>query len=575
VPLASYRESFDVYRIETFPVPMSMDRENGVHGYTILKARFPYIAVMKDRSRYKELTSHEYQLCSQVYDPVCPALAITYPSHRRSCLFAVFLGEEKMINSECDFRVQTDRVAPTLVAKLTKNKHLLINVPSPVRIQCGSGSEYVEIGNYTEVTLACGCRFNDNSITGEIEISSCSDAETSLGRETSVKYPIGYAAMKLFEATNNITFKENLLSEMAKKDTEPELAMPRLQDMSYELAKMTGRDRSLGFSMKELVKEADKRKTTFTPDTSPDVMVGTSDLVSWVVFGVMIAWNVGLTLWVMADSKQLKIMKLTIATLMAEVIPGAHAFVIPTEFPDADIVPVEKGLSIWFVLQTTGTYMVGCVALAIFVFRMIQIADALRYKVKWYYRYMPWCCTPPKHNQEMEIFLKMTSGTESEIIYIQTVPYDQLETTIEQVPEIYHVLVDRKGCMPYFRLHVRKPFLLNSVCGQEKIHPAKDSIITWKQYRILDEMIMARISSAIKFTFLVKDRYGTVYVALPTRIEPGSEFFFPSRMTPQREIPGMGIPGHVMKNMQATAPSISAVLNNNLTKGAFGEIITV
>jgi hypothetical protein len=289
VPLASYRESFDVYSIETFPVPMRMDDKNGVHGYTILKSRFPYLAVMKDQTRYKELSNHEYQLCSQVYDPVCPALAVTYPSHRRSCLLAVFIGEEKMINSECDFQVQTDRAAPTMVAKLTKNKHLLINVPSPVRIQCGTGSEYIEIGNYTEVTLACGCRFHDNSITGEIEIESCDDTETSLTRETSVKYPIGYAAMKLFEATNNVTFKENLLSEMSKKDTEPELAMPKLRDMSYELARMAGRDRSLGFSMKELVKEADKRKVTYTEDTSPDVLVETTDLVSWVVFGVMIA----------------------------------------------------------------------------------------------------------------------------------------------------------------------------------------------------------------------------------------------------------------------------------------------
>ena len=430
VPLVTQFTSYDVYKVDIYPMPIHSEDGNNQKGYTILENTPDYLVVSKGREKYTTLTEKQYQECTTMRSNLCIHLNILHSKAKSSCLWAIFTDDHVEMDKLCVFKTYIHEELPETIIPVTRNEYLLINVPTPISMWCNSGKKYIEIANYTLLKIQCDCTMIMQNTIIEATVSSCQEIEGT----HKVRYPVAYPVAAAFDFSKHFKHPHTSFSTAER----PRIPIPELSQYKELLEQDLKVDASLGYETKSLVKHVKRyRKKMSHPMQTIKIQGGLmSQTQTYMLFALAI-WNILLTVGLTYMACKFRTL---LPMAVTNTLPPIDAFIIPTESvtPQADISDATPSIVTFVVV---GTAIVVC------IYKLMQIFDMARWRCifgRKIWRFV----TPSSQNQKMSIFLKISTVTEVHLIYLLDINYDEHTTIFKFVPKLDNIGIYMHFCQP-------------------------------------------------------------------------------------------------------------------------------
>ena len=143
IPLSSSNAEYKLYKVSTFPVPVSTDSRLS----TSLHLRKNVFGISSDSTRFVELAYDDLLACSMTKSIRCRQATNVHSTANPTCALSLYMGDEKGIQVLCPYRLEQAKPNLGLIS-LSPGKLLVLNAKS---ISIGCHDRALEIRK--------GCRF--------------------------------------------------------------------------------------------------------------------------------------------------------------------------------------------------------------------------------------------------------------------------------------------------------------------------------------------------------------------------------------------------------------------------------
>ena len=181
IPLLNTKESFDIFRVYSFPLPLIPILESKTKGSQFtanFRLESEAIMISQDRTQYSLLSEHEYQLCANQEIKQCLITSARYKTiWNKHCVVAMFVNEQDRMKESCTKVVSqnqglplvqyissvlvivTDERLKLVIACREKESQNEIEIVPPVGIvrlnnSCRASSKYFDLPDFYEKTTS-------------------------------------------------------------------------------------------------------------------------------------------------------------------------------------------------------------------------------------------------------------------------------------------------------------------------------------------------------------------------------------------------------------------------------------
>ncbi len=148
---------YDVYKIQTYNVPLHSPNGNSENTSTKLIANEENLIISKDKTTFGFMTDNDLQICANS-GYICDKPTVIYNQQFENCLHQLFVNQ--IIIASCKFSIQTAVSNPSAI-KIDNSRYLLLNVPSPIRISCPNSNDHFEnINSHSIIDIKCRCELH-------------------------------------------------------------------------------------------------------------------------------------------------------------------------------------------------------------------------------------------------------------------------------------------------------------------------------------------------------------------------------------------------------------------------------
>jgi hypothetical protein len=396
VPLLRANHVFDMYKILAYPVPFHSTSFASINRSSTLHTTDDYMVITRDRDQYGFLNSHEYQLCRE-NDFVCPYPHIMYNKKADHCLYQLLVNNR--ITPACSF---THSVSPpdSDVIQVDDSAFLLVNVPSPIRVECVDKPDtFRAINKHAILHLPCDCGLSTDLFTMRSHYADCSQDQSTID----ISYPLNVVQLQHLDdkVIANVTNARTVVK-----------TPPRLQDI---------------ISLESISPSTDEHQIPLLPQQASFYDYETNNLGSFtprfdsgltelVMAFVIFIWNTALTIGLIFIF--IRFRAALIMGLMASNTTTTTAYVIRTDPMRPSVNPVVSGIadidSTLIAIGVTislSVALVGCIRLTTYVLAKCR----------------------PHRGQQAILYLKIFNANDVCLIRLKDIPLDK-DLVYNQVP---------------------------------------------------------------------------------------------------------------------------------------------
>lgn len=100
IPIKATNRYFNLY--QTKPLPTFINNQSAA---MMIKSDYPYFAISDDRQTYIQLSTIDMMACTEGMIKICPPLKSIRKAIVKSCLYALFMGEEETTKKLCEHEI--------------------------------------------------------------------------------------------------------------------------------------------------------------------------------------------------------------------------------------------------------------------------------------------------------------------------------------------------------------------------------------------------------------------------------------------------------------------------------------
>ena len=424
--------AYRIYHVTSMPFPVHGHEENL---YNKIQDMKPYFAVSHDGSHFVELSRAQYSECAMNKMNLCPHLGIHHNQRQKSCLATIFLGLDELIMKHCDFLIYK-KPLPQFVQSIGNGMVLISNHKNPLTLICEDYTKIIQISEYSTVVIPCNCKLESDTFTTDINFHNCQ----SVTNTVHIRFPINFPMATLY----NFSHLFETPVTMFQTKTPPIIQLPNIEALVARVNINRNKDGRLGTSMKDLALAM--AGTKYLPiDNIPDPSL--SQYMTWGFSEIMTVSLLALASLINFLAFALLFYKHKCLAALIQIIHTGNAFVINEAQGVATVegstikpVPFILTPSHMFYLDYGLRIGVGLVLAAIFVIRIVQTWQTIKFCFRACYRYAPICCSPPQLHNFAKIYIKISSPTDSETMYLTKIPFEFNHAILANHPQIVELI---------------------------------------------------------------------------------------------------------------------------------------
>ena len=188
-------QSYEMYRLDSFPIPLQTDSHEG-RGYLTLITDHQYIAVNPKQDYYVALRGLDRDRCIKInQDILCPFDLIENHAGHLTCIYALLMDDPGLIMKTCKFKTFLKGIIPAIHFPLSNNNHIIINYGREGILLCrGEDNVQVRLSVFAVINVPCGCMLEINQATLASRNTHCrEDINMTIDIQTGMNLPMALA----------------------------------------------------------------------------------------------------------------------------------------------------------------------------------------------------------------------------------------------------------------------------------------------------------------------------------------------------------------------------------------------
>ena len=268
IPVAPASETFDVYAIDAFDMPINQS----VGHVTNIETELPTaLALSTDGRYYTHMSAEDWAACDGQPIRTCDLLTGTRRTDAPSCALALF--KDQGVLDICQFRVQ-EKTLKSFILEISPGKALISNTDEVIESCTNSQDSQKRPGcDFCTLDLKCGCGYTSPGYRIRPRLDECSNLVS-----TSRQFQVNRAVLESFFDAAKLApiFNRTNLEEPIP------VSIPPLQVTDRKFKLHADADKKLSVSLKHAVAAMKTGKKLYRqwPEIELDDMVSSSD--AWV-----------------------------------------------------------------------------------------------------------------------------------------------------------------------------------------------------------------------------------------------------------------------------------------------------